>query len=206
MKHNFYKLVCILSFIIVGTVFPLFAQDQFNKKPLQNLNNDLVEKIDKNVDLTKPFSLVLTGVLTKEGKLDPQKTSYTKIEGDSEMIDIAKKAIGAVNDSGLFSYLADMGVEKMQIDFLQDDKQVLANIKSELISEERTKSVATGFNVLFQVAKIQLEKNSDAQTLLTFLNAIKTTSNGKFLVVDFVIPKEETHRLLQQKLKKTEKQ
>lgn len=199
MKRNFCKFIGILSFILIGTAFPLIAQEKFNKKPLQTFGAELSEKIGKNVDLTRPFSVTITGVLTKDGKLDPQKTSLAKSEGDVEIINIAKNAVGAISDSGLFSYFAGMGLEKIQADVLQNETDLSASIKSELLNEARTRTVAGSLNMVFQLAKINA-LDSDVKFLL---NGVKTMSDGKYLTINFNLPKEETHRIIRQKLERS---
>lgn len=201
MKRNFYKLIGILSFIMIGTAFPLLAQGKLNRKPFQDFAVDLGKNADKNVDLTKPFSVTLTGVLTKEGKLDPRKSFFIKTEGDAEMITIAKSAIEAVSNSGMLSYLSEFGAEKIQIDLLQNETDLSANIRSELPTEAKTQTIASGLNMVFQVAKIKA-LDSDEKTLL---NATKTASDGKFLIINFAIPKDEAHKIIKQKLEKSEK-
>lgn len=83
-----------------------------NKKPLEDFADDVLAKRaekDGKLDLSKSFMVKMVGELDKDGKLDPKKSRYAKLkpeeQGDQEMVDVAKQAIEAINNSGMFYYL-----------------------------------------------------------------------------------------------------
>ena len=125
------KLIGVMSCLIILATLSIFGQEdefnqRFNKRPLQDFAANLNQKLDKNdVDLTKPFSVTLEGYLTKEGKFDPKRTKFTKSEGDEKIVAVAKDAIQNASDSGILGYLSDLGVEKVKVNFSQDEKDIL---------------------------------------------------------------------------------
>ena len=160
MKKSVKNIFLVCGLLLTLAAFPVFAQeaDQFrlDKRPLQDLADLVNEKFAAGkIDLTKPFSIQLEGVLNEDGKLDPKKSKFTKGEGDTAMIEIGKGFIQAINDGGFFNYLKQLGIEKVNLTLSQDDATVKGIIKSELPTQEKAKTIASGLNAMFAIAKIQ---------------------------------------------------
>lgn len=199
MKKLNFKFLLILSCLILTATQLVFAQNEFNKKPLQDFADNLSRKVEiKEVDLDKPFSVTLEGYLTKEGKLDGKRSKFTKAEGDEKMINIARTGIEAVNDSGLLAYLSGLGVEKIKIVLSQDDKNVSTVIKSELATEAKAKTIASGFNGLLKIASMN-EKDEETKFLLNATNCSVESNNFS---LNITLPKEEVQRMIKNKLQK----
>lgn len=183
-----------------------FAQ-RFNKKPLQDFADGVIAKVDSNkpeekIDLKQSFTVVLDGVITPDGKFDAKKTRFIKGEGDQKMIDVAKSALEAIGDSTLFGYLNELNKDskiptKVNITLVQNDKEIFAIIRSEQPTEQRAKTVSSGFNGLVLVANMNTKDDKDIQTLL---KAVKVKAEGKSVVINFTMPKEDAHKLIDQKL------
>ncbi|CAN5159249.1 hypothetical protein BH20ACI1_BH20ACI1_19530 [soil metagenome] len=178
-----------------------------NKKPLEDFADEILAKRadkEKKLDLTKSLKVVMSGVLTKDGKLDPKKSGYVKLkdeeQGDQEMVDIAKDAIEAVNDSGLFYYLKTLGVDKVDFTLIQDDKQIYAVISSSQKDENKAKTISSGFNNLLSLAKLTVEE----EELKTLLNSAKVEPQGKNFVLNFKIEKPIAQKMIEQKLQEAE--
>jgi hypothetical protein len=144
-----------------------------NKKPLEDFADGILAKradANSKLDLTKSFTVRMTGELDKDGKLDPKKSRYVKLkdeeQGDAEMVNVAKSAIEAVNNSGLFYYLKQVGVDKVDFTLVQNDKQIYAIIKSAQPDENKAKTVSSGFNTILGIAKLAV-KEEELKTLLT---------------------------------------
>lgn len=206
MKQFSQKLIGILSCLLVLATLSIFGQNdkeefnqRFNKKPLQDFAANLNAKLDKGeVDLDKPFSVTLEGYLTKEGRFDVKRSKFTKSEGDEKMVQVAKEAIGAVGDTGLFSYLVALGVEKFKVVFFQNDTNVSAVITCEQISVERARVISSGLSGLFAIAKFNIQD----ETGKTLLNNVKTKVEDRNCLINFTLPKSEAHRLLKNELQK----
>jgi len=181
-----------------------------NKKPLQDFADDILEKraekqkTQSNLDLTKSFKVKMSGVLTEDGKLDPKKSGYVKLkdeeQGDKEMVDIAKAAIEAINNSGLFYYLKTLGVDKVDFTLIQDDKQIYAVISSSQKDENKAKSISSGFNNLLSIAKLTVKEDE----LKTLLNSAKVEPQGKNFILNFNIDKPTAQKMIEKKLQEAE--
>jgi hypothetical protein len=177
-------------------------QKGINKKPLQDFADGIVAKLDSpkpedKIDLKQAFTVVLDGTLTKEGKFDAKKTRFTKGEGNEQMINVAKSAIEAMGDSSLFSYLVNLGVDKVNITLVQNDKDISAIITSNQPSEERARTISSGFNGLIVLANMNTKDDKEVQALL---KATKFESKGKNFVINFSMPKDDAHKMIDQKL------
>jgi hypothetical protein len=189
----------VLSCLIFLATLPALAQNEINKKPLQDFAANLNNKLDKGeVELDKPFSVTLEGYLTKDGKFDAKRSKFTKAEGNIEMVKAAKDAIEAVGNSGILVYLFDLGVEKITVNFLQNETSVLATFSSELANENKAKTIAGGFSGLMVLAK----RNVKEGEVKTLQDAINFSSEGKMFLINFAMPKAEAQRLLKNELQK----
>ena len=181
-------------------------ETKLNKKPLEDFVNNTVlpglAKTENKLDLSKQFLVVMEGTITKDGKLDkdPKKSRFIRREGDEEMINVAKSAIEAVGDSGMLGYLRDLGVEKVNFTFVQDDKQIYAVISSES-SEAKARTISSGLNFLLTYAKGSDKVETDVKTLLS---SAKVEPKGKSFVLNFAIPKPIAQEMITRKLQEAE--
>ena len=181
------------------------AEVELNKKPFEDLGdfiNDSLEK--KEVDLTKPFLVVMDGVIKDDGKLDPKKTRFTKVEGDEKMREVARQAIEAVGDSGFLTYLKTSGVDKVNFTIVQDDKQINIILVSDQKTPERAKSSASLLNFTIGGLKYADEKNVKKldENSKTLIENSKITSDGKIFTLNFTLPKQAAQELISATLKK----
>ncbi|CAN5641353.1 hypothetical protein BH24ACI2_BH24ACI2_02660 [soil metagenome] len=182
------------------------AEVEINKKPFEDLGDALNDKLaKKEVDLSKPFTVVLDGTITADGKLDsnPKKSRFIKLEGDKEMINVAKDALQAVGDSGFLGYLKNNGIDRVNFTMMQDDKQIYIIIISDQKTSEKAGTVASGFNTLLSGIKFadqnglkKLDENSK-----TLVNNSKVTNDGKNFVLNFTLPKQDAQNLINRSLK-----
>ncbi len=183
---------------------------EINKKPLEDFADTILDKTavenKQKIDLTKNFTVIMDGVITKDGKLDtdPKKSRFTKSLGDEEMVNVAKSAIEAIGNSGLLGYLRNLDVEKINFTLIQDDQQITAIITSDQKSPERANTLASGFNGLLKSAFILdssgMKKLGDDEKLL--LNSAKTSSKDKQFILNFAMPKKDAHDMINRNLEK----
>ncbi len=177
---------------------------EINKKPLTDFADVVVAKWDaKEVDLDKPFTIVLNGVLTHDGKLDREKSKFdvSKQAGDPKMIDVAKAAMEAVGDSGFLTYLRNLDVDKVTVTLVQDDDKITAVVSSLQTTPEKAKTVASGLSFAIMVGKSTAKNPSDERTLL---DGAKVTADGKSFVLNFVLPKPVAQEMITRKLKEAQ--
>lgn len=175
---------------------------QPNKKPLEDFRDLVKEKVEKKeVNLQAPFSITVDGALTKEGKLDPKKTRFINPSGDPKMIDVAKAGIEALNNSGVFTYLDKLGDKRIVMTLTQDQNGITAVVQSQVETEEKAKSIASGFNTLISVGKM-LRKGNDEAVLM---ESAKVTNQGKVFVMNFALPQAVAQDMIRRSLTETEK-
>ena len=177
---------------------------EINKKPLTDFADDVVAKWDaKEVDLDKPFTIVLNGVLTADGKLDREKSKFdvSKQAGDPEMIDVAKAAMEAVGDSGFLTYLKNLDVDQVTVTLVQDEEKITAVVSSLQKTPEKAKTVASGLSFAIMVGKSTVKNPSDERTLL---DGAKVTADGKSFVLNFNLPKPVAQEMITRKLKEAQ--
>ncbi len=177
---------------------------EINKKPLTDFADEVVAKWDaKEVDLDKPFTIVLDGVLTPDGKLDREKSKFdvSRQAGDPKMIDVAKAAMEAVGDSGFLTYLRNLDVDKVTVTLVQDEDKITAIVSSLQKTPEKAKTVASGLSFAIMVGKSTVKNPSDERTLL---DGAKVTADGKSFVLNFVLPKPIAQEMITRKLKEAQ--
>ena len=177
---------------------------EINKKPLTDFADSVLAQWSANqIDFNQPFTVVLNGVLTNDGKLDRDKSKFdpSKQKGDQKMIDLAKAALEAVGDSGFLTYLRSLDVEKVDITLTQDDKQITAVVSSGQKTADRAKTISSGMNTYLMIGKATAKNPSDERTLL---DGAKVTTDGKNFVLNFAIPKDVAQEMINRKLKEAQ--
>lgn len=183
---------------------PVKEIGEINKKPFENLGDSLNDKIAKNeIDLNKPFLVTMDGTLTADGKLDKNSSRYVRLEGDEQMIIVAKDAIEAIGDSGFLAYLKNYGVDKANLTLRQDDTQIFILLVSDQKDANKANTTASGFNTMLQglilLDKNNIKKMDDSSRLL--VNNAKVTSDGKNFVLSVAIPKTDAQAMINKTLK-----
>lgn len=186
-----------------------------NKRVLRDYANVVKTRVDGGeVDLNQPFKVIAEATLTKEGKLDVTIDKRTKLpksrvvlsEGDEQMVDIAKKAIEAVGDSGWLIYLRTQGIEKIQYSIEQNADQVMIVITSDQPTPERANTIMSGLKGTIEAALLLDQNNirklgDDERTLLQSATPL---SNGKQFVLNFTISKQVAMEMITRRLQNME--
>lgn len=184
---------------------------EINKKPLEDFADVVLEKTavenKQKIDLTKNFTVIMDGVISKDGKFVREKSRFTKSAGDEEMVNVAKSAIEAIGNSGLLGYLRNLDVEKINFTLIQDDQQIYAVIASDQKSPERANTLTSGFNGLIKGAFLLdssgMKKLGDDEKIL--LSNAKTTTKDKQFILNFAMPKKDAHDMINRNLEKEAK-
>lgn len=196
------SLFCGIALMMLAA-FPVFAQEnsqpQINKKPLQDFGNVLLNRVqNKEIVLTDNFLIEVEGELTPEGKFDLRKTKYIRSEGKPEIVEVAKNAIEAINDSGIFIYLKQLDVNKLNLIVAQNDEQIYMLLRSDLISENRAKTLSSNLNMIVSIGQTQ-SRDADAKTLL---EGTSVSSNGKSVMIKTAVPKAVWQNMVKRQLEK----
>jgi hypothetical protein len=174
-------------------------ENEINKKALKDFAiyaNDLKNK--GQLDLNKPFEIVIEAELDKDGKLRDPK--FTKKEGDQNLIDLFGRMIAALNDSGFLVYLKPIDKDnpgsKVVFTIKQGESEVLASVESEASSEESARVLARGFNAALMIGA-QSRAGKDEEILLKNTSA---SPNGKKIVFNFTMPRQAVVDLIKKQL------
>lgn len=204
---KFGKIILLACGLLVTlAAFPVFAQEkatnkvEINIKPFRDLAELVKQEIaTKKVDLSNPFSIEVEGVLSKNGRLKPKMTRFTKSEGNAATATIGKKFIKAIDNSGLFAYLSKFGIEKIKFALVQNDNQIYANIVSETQTSNKAKTIVSGLNIFTQFVQLKEMKNiSEDEKIL--VSGLKASNEDKTLTIKLAYEKSIIQEMIKRKL------
>jgi len=132
------------------------AQDiKVNDAPLRDFAKDVQAKIDKKeIDVTKPFAVEMSAVITSDGKLDKNASKFTSESGDTKMVEVAKQAVWAMGDSGYFGYLQQAGISQATLLVSQTTPTFTGTVRS---SKSRFEAalMTSGISAMLSIARSQ---------------------------------------------------
>lgn len=174
-------------------------ETQINKKPLKDFAayaND--QKKQGKLDIDKPFEVVIEAQLDENGKL--KNPSVTGKSGDQNLVDLFRKMVEALNDSGFLIYLQPISKDNpgatVKITVKQGEKEVLASVESETSSPQRAESLAKALNNLLYFGAGS-RQGKDEEVLMKNTNA---TPDGKRVVVNFSMPRQSVVDMIKKQL------
>jgi hypothetical protein len=174
-------------------------ESEINKKPLKDFAayaND--QKKQGKLDLNKPFEVVIEAQLDENGKLkDPHVAQKA---GDENLVDLFRRMVEAVNDSGFLVYLKPISNDNpgatVRITVKQGEKEVLASVESETSSPQRAESLAKALNSLLYFGAGS-RAGKDEEVLMKNTNA---SPDGKRVVVNFSMPRQSVVDMIKKQL------
>lgn len=175
-----------------------------NRKPLDDLADEALAKyLSKEVDFSQQFLIKMTGEITKNGRLNRDKSKFAKAQGNEQIVNLAKRAIESVGDSGWLGYLSDVDLKQLDLTLAQNDLQFVAVVVSKASSSERAKSVSSILRNAISARKLAhtsgLSKLEDDE--LALLNAAKITSEGNLVKINFNLPKPIAQKMIDDRLR-----
>lgn len=178
---------------------------EINKRPIVDLGNFVNEQLEKNeVDLQTQFMVNAKGKLNKDGRLDPKSFTYVVAASpDPEMVEVVKRSIEAINVAGYLQYLRDLSGKDLNLLLQQDAENLSAVVQSEMESETRANTIKSGLNALISIQKMRKSaENADQNDKddLVLLENVKVETEGKKVVIKWLVPKEIAHPMIQRKL------
>jgi hypothetical protein len=174
------------------------AENEINRQPIKDLTA-YVDKLkqDGQLDLNKSFEVSIEGDVDAQGKL--QKPTITQRSGDPKLADLATRAIGAINESGLLVYLKDVNEGRpTKVTFIisQNSDFLLARVESEVGSEDAARGWAQTFSLMLATGQIT-RKGKDEEVLM---RNTKTSHEGKKLVFNFSMPRQTVVDMIKKQL------
>lgn len=174
-------------------------ENEINKKALKDFAiyaNDLKNR--GQLDLNKPFEIVIEAELDGNGKLKDPK--FIKKEGDANLIDLFGRMVGALNDSGFLVYLKPIDKDnpgsKVVFTIKQGESEVLATVESEASSVDSARLLAKGFNAALSIGA-ESRAGKDEEVLLRNTSAAPL---GKKLIFNFTMPRQALVDLIKKQL------
>lgn len=174
-------------------------ENELNRKPLKDFAayaNDL--KNQGKLDLNKPFEIVIEAQLDEKGKLVNARVSDKA--GDENLIDLFRRMVEALNDSGFLTYLQPISKDNpgamVKIKIKQGETEVLASIESEASSPQRAESLAKALNNLLYFGA-GARAGKDEEVIMKNTNA---APDGKRVVVNFSMPRQSVVDMIKKQL------
>ena len=174
-------------------------ENQINKQVLKDFAayaNDL--KKQGKLDIDKPFEIVIEAELDEKGKL--KNARVAKKAGDENLVDLFRRMVAALNDSGFLAYLQPISKDNpgatVRITVKQGESEVLASVESEASSPERAESLARALNNLLYFGAGS-RAGKDEEVLMKNTNA---TPDGKRVVVNFSMPRQSVVDMIKKQL------
>jgi len=173
------------------------AEDAYNKKPLYDFRDKLVEWREAGQNnFYGQFQYSLAGTIDKDGKLVVEGTPA--FNGDPKMQEIIKTAVASFSDSGMLKLLKDLQSKSVKITFVQDGNQFNVKLESEQDSDKNARSLYNTINLALEVGKIWVARGVDEeqdpknkqkeQTTLDLLKMAQLRREGNVIIIDTAVP------------------
>jgi hypothetical protein len=172
------------------TGIELAEEGEINKRPFKDLAVYATELKNKGkLDFEKPFSVTIDSSLDKAGKLTDARV--TKGLGDETLVDLGKRLVAAMNDSGILFYLKKINEDKpgtkVVFTIRQDGKEVVAIVESEVTSADSARKLSNGFSIMLDLAA-DSRKGHDEELLL---RNTTVSPNGNKVVFKLTMAQQE---------------
>lgn len=191
MKLKLSKILIHGGLLVMLAAIPVFAQQeeaasapQVNHASVKEVTRSVADKLKTGeVDLGAPFSFEVELAADEAGK---SKLAVVKAEGDEKLIESAKAAVNALNDSGYLGYLSMIGSKSLKASVSQDSSSLSAGVTAEVESETRAK------NLKFLVEnsiKVTLDKKGAPEIEQEIMKGLTIEAIGDKLSLKITIPK-----------------
>lgn len=150
------------------TGIELPQEGEINKAPFKDLAAFATALRDQGkLDFDKPFEIAIDTTLDKNGKL--VNPIVARKAGDENLVDLGKRLVAAMNDSGVLFYLKKINEDKPGTKVIftikQEGNDVVATVESEVSSADSANKLARGFGVML-LAGAASRKGHDEEILL----------------------------------------
>ena len=151
-----------------STGIDLPQEGEINKAPFKDLATYATDLRDKGkLDFNKPFEVTIESTLNKDGLL--VNPTVIRKTGDETLVDLGKRLIEAMNDSGVLFYLKKLNEDKPNPKVIftikQDTDEVLAIVESEVTSADSANKLSRGFATMLTLGAAS-RKGHDEEILL----------------------------------------
>jgi hypothetical protein len=178
------------------------ADVEINRVPIQDLGKYVNKTIKENKEfsLQTPFLVQATGRLNKDGRFDEKTFRFVKAEStDEKMIEVVKESIEAIDAAGYLKYLKKFDGKDLDLLLQQDEKGISAVVQSEFENKERANSIKNLLDLAIAYSKTTKTDPNDMDDL-ELLNSAKIETDGKKIIIKFVVPNPKAQEMIKRKL------
>jgi hypothetical protein len=141
------------------------------------------------LDLSKPQTVVVAGDRREDGTLTGVQITGESA-ADPQLRAVAQDFVTSLNDSRALAVLE--GVTRVSMTFTLDGERFKALTASDAPTEARAEEMARGYRMLVNAGRL-LKRGTDEGALL---GGMKISSNGKQLLMNFDMPREQMGNIL----------
>src|SRR3989440_31484 len=150
------------------TGIDLPEEGEINKAPFKDLAASATTLKDAGkLDFNKSFEVSIDTSLNSDGKL--VKANVSRKAGDDTLVDLGKRLVEAMNESGVLFYLKKINEDKPGTKVIftikQDGNDVVATVESEASSADSANKLSRGFGLML-LAGAASRKGHDEEILL----------------------------------------
>lgn len=172
------------------TGIELPQEGEINKAPFKDLAEYATSLRDqKKLDFDKPFEVSIDTALDKDGKL--VNPIVSRKSGDETLVDLGKRLVAAMNDSGVLFYLKKLNEDKpgtkVSFTIKQEANEVVAIVESEASSIDSANKLARGFSLMMTLGA-DSRKGHDEEVLL---KSTKVSADGNKVVFKLAMPRQD---------------
>jgi hypothetical protein len=175
------------------------AENEINKQVLKDFAayaNEL--KTQGKLNLNNPFEISVQAQMDENGKL--KNPTVVKKAGDENLVDLFKRMISAINDSGFLTYLQPLTKDNpgatITITIKQGESDVLATVESDTSSPESARTLSKVVNTML-IFGAGSRAGKDEEVLMKNTNA---SFDGKKIVVKLSMPRQAVVEILQKQV------
>jgi hypothetical protein len=190
----------------IKTIFELKLDEHRLRQPIR-LDNPFKQfassykkqSINEPIDLNEPFNVVFE--VNLDDQLNIKSAEYTKAEGSPEIVKIAKLGMEFITRTMAFQYFG----KQTSIEISQDSTNLSVSFRFIAPSEKDALEEASKQNLDLGHEKV-LPPNLDAESAELLLNVeTKFKADGKFLIMEYIVPKQYIQKIIKQEFDKIEK-
>lgn len=141
------------------------------------------------LDLSKPQTIVVEGDRQDDGTLKNVQITGASAS-DATMRGVAQDFVSSVNDSHALAFLDD--ISHVRMEFALDGERFTAHTASDAPTEARAEELARGYRMLLNIGRVA-KRGTDEGAIL---NNMKVSSNGKQLLMNLDMPREQMGNIL----------
>ena len=163
-------------------------EGEINNRPFKDLAlyvDDLKNR--GQLDINQPFEIVIETELDEHGNL--ANPTVSKKAGDAKLIELSKRLVEAMNESGVLFYLKRLNEDnprtKVAFTIRQETDRVLATVESDAKSQDSARILVKGFDAAIAYG-IWNRKGKDEESLLRNLSV---SQNGAKIIFNFTMPR-----------------